>query len=712
MRLFASGVPSSCVAGQVFGVSAGAQYCSSGSWVNDPTYGGAITLSTTDPAVGSQAWQYGPNDGGAHTFSYQPKTASSQTVTAADNLGTSPASMSTAVQPGPLNHVVIDRPMNSPIMTGDTVSVCFNPNGAAVETHGNWIGATLYDAFNNATTSSHTFRVVTGDPQATAPDLTTATSTLRWGQCAAAPINDGVTFQNAGTYSVRVTDLVDTGIVTSNPESVVVNSNPQLRVDILGIGSGAVTSNPPGINCSSGSCSMSVAAGTTVALSEQSGSGSSFVGWGGACSGVGGCTVTLNSDQTVSASFDNVRTFACGGSQCGGGAVPAGDWRPYADNSPFNRVISATARTLPNSSQIIGRMLGDIAATKQPSNLLIATDGSTGWPTYWGRGSDPAHPSVAPDPVDGISCGGTVNGVMYPSNCDVSSMGVHAPGGAQVQGEEPTADADRHMTIIDQTNGFEFDLWRESESPLGSTTHIIPTIFSGYSSVSGTGLALSVIGEGNAGRFGNLAGRIRFEELTNAINAGTSLRHALTITVNCTTSTPISPASSSNSGRTCSNLVKPPDPNLNINAPPMGARIHLKLTIDQINGLNLPAWKKVLLRTMSVYGAIINDTGSNNYFDWQYESGNQYTSVGGSDPWLPWAHSLSDQQKAGTRITNFFPWDDSGLPDCTPACVGANCTPHCIGFKGLWNTDEDVAANVWTSDNLEVMDACVSDGSC
>jgi hypothetical protein len=126
MRLFASGLPSSCVAGQVFGVSAGAQYCSRGSWVNDPTYGGAITLSTTDPAVGSQAWQYGPNDAGAHTFSYQPKTVSSQTVTAADNLGTSPASMSTVVQPGPLNHVLIDQPMKSPVMTGDTVSVCFN----------------------------------------------------------------------------------------------------------------------------------------------------------------------------------------------------------------------------------------------------------------------------------------------------------------------------------------------------------------------------------------------------------------------------------------------------------------------------------------------------------------------------------------------------------------------------------------------------------
>jgi hypothetical protein len=140
------------------------------------------------------------------------------------------------------------------------------------------------------------------------------------------------------------------------------------------------------------------------------------------------------------------------------------------------------------------------------------------------------------------------------------------------------------MTIIDQTNGVEFDLWREGESPLAPTAHVIPTIFSGYSSITGSGLALSAKGEGNAGRFGNLAGRIRFEELRDAINAGTSLRHALTITVNCTTSTPIYPASSSNSGRTCSKLTKPPDPNLNVDAPPMGGRIHLKLTTQQIIG--------------------------------------------------------------------------------------------------------------------------------
>jgi hypothetical protein len=48
----------------------------------------------------------------------------------------------------------------------------------------------------------------------------------------------------------------------------------------------------------------SYAAGTMVTLTAAADSGSSFAGWsGGGCSGTGTCTVTVNSDQTVTATF-------------------------------------------------------------------------------------------------------------------------------------------------------------------------------------------------------------------------------------------------------------------------------------------------------------------------------------------------------------------------------------------------------------------------
>lgn len=67
-------------------------------------------------------------------------------------------------------------------------------------------------------------------------------------------------------------------------------------------GSGTVTSSPTGINCGL-TCSTSFAAGTTVTLTATPGRGSIFVGWSGACSGTGPCTVPLNAAASVAASF-------------------------------------------------------------------------------------------------------------------------------------------------------------------------------------------------------------------------------------------------------------------------------------------------------------------------------------------------------------------------------------------------------------------------
>ncbi|HSB00244.1 MAG TPA: non-reducing end alpha-L-arabinofuranosidase family hydrolase, partial [Anaerolineales bacterium] len=69
-----------------------------------------------------------------------------------------------------------------------------------------------------------------------------------------------------------------------------------------GSGSGTVTSSPAGINCGS-TCSASYASGTSVTLTPSAASGSTFGGWSGACSGTGSCTVNMNTNQTVTATF-------------------------------------------------------------------------------------------------------------------------------------------------------------------------------------------------------------------------------------------------------------------------------------------------------------------------------------------------------------------------------------------------------------------------
>ncbi len=76
-----------------------------------------------------------------------------------------------------------------------------------------------------------------------------------------------------------------------------------LSVGFAGNGTGAVTSNPGGINCP-GACSEIYDSGTMVTLTAAADSGSTFMGWSGpTCSGTGPCTVTVTMMSAVTATF-------------------------------------------------------------------------------------------------------------------------------------------------------------------------------------------------------------------------------------------------------------------------------------------------------------------------------------------------------------------------------------------------------------------------
>lgn len=124
---------------------------------------------------------------------------------------------------------------------------------------------------------------------------------------------------NCGKANVFAT-LNDGGnVIISNPANITVEGPaslgcPQgggtfnLAVTVQGGANGVITSSPAGINCGS-TCAAPFAAGSSVVLTAAPNSGHSFGGWGAGCSTVSGtggtaCTVIMNTDITVSATFN------------------------------------------------------------------------------------------------------------------------------------------------------------------------------------------------------------------------------------------------------------------------------------------------------------------------------------------------------------------------------------------------------------------------
>src|SRR5439155_3059596 len=110
----------------------------------------------------------------------------------------------------------------------------------------------------------------------------------------------------ASTESGASTLVVIVNGIPSQPTSVTIGSGGTytLSVSVVRKPGGLVTSSPSGINCGS-TCSHSYNAGTQVTLTASPDLAWGFFGWfGGGCSGIpSSCTVTLNGNTIVSATF-------------------------------------------------------------------------------------------------------------------------------------------------------------------------------------------------------------------------------------------------------------------------------------------------------------------------------------------------------------------------------------------------------------------------
>ncbi len=106
------------------------------------------------------------------------------------------------------------------------------------------------------------------------------------------------------TCTVTITAATSVSAAFTTPPPQVV-----LTVTLAGTGTGAVTSQPPGINCTTGTCTASFASGTSITLTETPGANSSFTSWTG-CTGTTTCTFTLTAAETITATFGLSNPYA------------------------------------------------------------------------------------------------------------------------------------------------------------------------------------------------------------------------------------------------------------------------------------------------------------------------------------------------------------------------------------------------------------------
>ena len=315
----------------------------------------------------------------------------------------------------------------------------------------------------------------------------------------------------------------------------------------------------------------------------------------------------------------------------GGGTVPSACWRPYGDHSPFNRRIADAPRVHARSGDFVANLM----QFGGPQSLAAGTaDSQDDWshPTYYARSSDPLF---------------TIHCAEDWGRCGIEGDQIRIPDEARA-----AAGGDGHMTVVDQSSGWEYDFWQVRSKPSGGGT--ITISWGGRTRIDGDGLGSAATAAGYA----NLAGVIRAPEL-----AAGRINHALFMTFRCDNREHVYPAVKG--GSHCADSSK---------GFPMGTRFQLDMSDAQIAALDIPAWKKTVLRAMAEYGMYFGDTGGSSWAV-QLESGSTYTSFG-----------LQDPVKAIAR--------DAGVP----------------AYDGIhWM---DLAGGVDWRRHLRVLDPCTANGTC
>ena len=183
---------------------------------------------------------------------------------------------------------------------------------------------------------------------------------------------------------------------------------PSFALTVTKSGSGAVTSNPAGINCGS-DCSEAYNAGISVTLTATPATGWQFASWSGACTGTGACTVSMTAAKSATATFKANPVLTV--SRSGIGTVvssPAGINCGSDCSEPYSNGTAVTLSATPASGYTFGGWSGACVGTGECAVTMTAAKSVTATfkaiPKYTLTIYRSGSGTVASSPA-GINCG-------------------------------------------------------------------------------------------------------------------------------------------------------------------------------------------------------------------------------------------------------------------------------------------------------------------
>jgi Divergent InlB B-repeat domain len=168
-------------------------------------------------------------------------------------------------------------------------------------------------------------------------------------------------------------------VVPPNPINVAIRVNVRGTLTVSTDGPGSVAVSPAGDSCGANCHSYFI--GTSVTLTATPGSGATFTGWSGGCSGTGGCQVTIGTTpSSVTATFTPTPPGSSGLSVTvvGNGTVksaPPGIGCPPTCTAPFTNGTTVTLTASPTGNSTFGGW--SVPACGQSLTCAVPITGST-----------------------------------------------------------------------------------------------------------------------------------------------------------------------------------------------------------------------------------------------------------------------------------------------------------------------------------------------